>query len=82
MADKTITREDMQEGARQAVLDALDSYMQEVTGEGTARGWRDGDLPDLFLAVDAHINRVADRFALPDSKEAGSAFLKITNQDS
>lgn len=77
MQTKTISAEDFREGARQAVLKALDGYMRELTGSDKARGATDGDLPALFAGIDAHITRVADRFNDPESEEVGSAYLTI-----
>lgn len=75
--DKSIDKSDFIEGARAAVLSALDSYMRELTGCDNARGATDADLPALFDALDAHMERVAMRFSDPESQEIGSAFLSI-----
>lgn len=77
MREKTISAEDFKEGARQAVLKALDEYMREITDCDIALGARDSDLPHLFRALDAHMDRVAERFNHPQSIEAGSAFFYI-----
>lgn len=75
---KTITKAQLIDGARTAVLAALDEYMENVTGHIDARGWRDCDLPVLFAGLDAHMDRVAERFSNPESLEVGSAYLRIT----
>ncbi|MBP0633622.1 MULTISPECIES: hypothetical protein [unclassified Cupriavidus] len=76
MQTKTITAEAFREGAREAVLKALDGYMRELTCCDNARGATDGDLPALFAGIDAHMMRVAGRFN-PESEEVGSAYLTI-----
>ena len=77
MQTKTITAEAFRDGARQAVLKALDAYMRELTCCDNARGATDGDLPALFAGIDAHVTRVATWFNDPNSEEVGSAFLSI-----
>lgn len=77
MNTKTITQQEFNEGARTAVLAALDGYMRELTGTDNARGASDADLPALFLGLDAHMARVAARFNDPESEEAGSGALRI-----
>lgn len=74
---KTITLEEFNEGARAAVLAALDGYMRELTGCDNARGATDADLPALFAGLDTHMGRVASRFNALESTEAGSAALQI-----
>ena len=74
---KSIDKSDFIEGARAAVLIALDGYMRELTESYNARGATDADLPALFKALDAHMERVATRFNDPESQEIGSAFLSI-----
>lgn len=78
MQTKTISAEAFRDGAREAVLKALDAYMRELTCCDNARGATDGDLPALFAGIDAHMTRVAARFNNPDSEEVGSAFLSIS----
>ena len=77
MTAVTITQEQFLEGARSAVLEALDGYMRDLSGSERARGATDGDLPHLFAALDAHMLRVAKRFNDPHSQEVGSACLSI-----
>jgi hypothetical protein len=74
---KSIDKRAFVEGARAAVLSALDGYMRELTGSDNARGATDADLPALFKALDAHMDRVATRFNDPESQEIGSASLSI-----
>jgi hypothetical protein len=76
---KTITAVEFRDGARAAVLKALDTYMREVTGCDNARGARDSDHPQLFAAIDAHVGRVAERLNDPESEEIGSAYLSISS---
>ena len=78
MQTKTITQEQFIDGARTAVLAALDDYMRELTGSDNARGAKDADPPALFAGLDAHMGRVAARFNAPESQEVGSAYLSIT----
>lgn len=78
MQTTTITKEQFIEGARAAVLGALDNYMRDLTGSDNARGAMDADLPALFAGLDAHMGRVATRFNNPESTEIGSACLRIT----
>ena len=78
---KIIPEETFRDGAREAVLKALDKYMRKLTGEKMAHGWRDSDLPALFRGLDAHMDRVAVRFNDPQSKEVGSAFLSISHKE-
>lgn len=73
----TISQEQFLEGARSAVLAALDGYMRELSGSERARGASDADLPHLFAGLDAHMLRVAKRFNDPHSQEVGSACLSI-----
>lgn len=75
---KTITADEFRDGARDAVLKALDTYMLELTGCDNARGARDADLPKLFAGIDAHMDLVAARLNHPDSDEVGSAYLSIS----
>lgn len=77
MTTNKITKEDFIEGARSAVLAALDGYIQDLTGHEKACAWRDGDLTELFAGIDAHMGRVATRFNDPESREIGSADLSI-----
>lgn len=74
---KTIGADAFRDGARDVVLAALDTYMRTLTQSDRALGARDSDLPMLFAALDAHMDRVAARFNAPESKEVGSAFLSI-----
>ena len=74
---KSIDKSDFIEGARAAVLIALDGYMRDLTGSYNARGAADADLPALFKALDAHMERVATRLNDPESQEIGAAFLSI-----
>ncbi|CAB3754165.1 hypothetical protein [Paraburkholderia humisilvae] len=75
---KTVTADEFRDGARDAVLKALDKYMRELTGCDNARGARDADLPQLFAGIDGHMARVAERLNRPDSDEVGSAYLSIS----
>lgn len=77
MTIKTITQEEFNEGARAAVLAALDGYLRDLTGSDSARGAADADLPALFAGLDAHMARVAARINDPESEEVGSASLSI-----
>lgn len=77
MTRKEITKEEFIDGARAVVLGALDEYMRELTGSDNARGAADADLPDLFAALDKHMERVASRFNDPESQEVGSASISI-----
>lgn len=45
---------------RDAVLAALDAAAVELYGQERV-GWTDGDLPELFRAIDAQANRIFDR---------------------
>lgn len=72
-----MTAEDFKKGARDCVLEALDEYMRRVTGYANALGARDEDLPKLFPALDAHMDRVAARFNDPESKEPGSLHFSV-----
>lgn len=72
-----ISEEDFIDGARSAVLQALDGYMQDLTRSERAKGSNDADLPELFKALDAHMRRVAARFNDPESQEVGSAFFEV-----
>lgn len=77
MATKTISADQFRDGVRDAVLKALDEYVRELTDCDKALGARDSDLPELFAALDAHMDRVAARFNQPESAEPGSAFFRI-----
>ena len=77
MQTKAISTEAFRDGAREAVLKALDGYMRELTCSDNARGATDADLPALFAGIDAHMTRVAARFIDPNSEEVGSAYLSI-----
>ncbi|MBB5546695.1 hypothetical protein A8H39_01405 [Paraburkholderia fungorum] len=79
MQTKTISAEAFREGAREAVLHALDTYLRELTGCDNARGATDADLPALFAGIDAHTARVAARLNDANSQEVGSAFLSIVD---
>ena len=61
LRDQTISREKWIDEGRQAVLDALDEFTRISVGHVKARGWTDQELPDLFRAVDAHLNKIAER---------------------
>lgn len=74
---RRISHIDFRDGARTAVLTALDDYMQEMTGHANARGASDADLPALFAGLDAHMERLATRLNDPSSHEIGSAELLI-----
>lgn len=73
----SISYEDFRDGARSAVLNALDGYMRELTGCEHARGASDADLPALFGGLDKHLERLAARFNDPNSTEIGSAAIQI-----
>lgn len=73
----TVPESQFIDGARLAVLGALDGYMRVLTGCDNARGATDADLPELFSALDAHMRKVAKRFNDPESQEIGSAALKV-----
>lgn len=60
MAWQAINHDDVREVFRQHVLDALDAAGKLFTNEARA-GWTDQDLPALFKALDAQIERWADR---------------------
>ena len=77
MTAKTISAEQFRDGARDAVLKALDEYVRDLTECSKSMGARDEDLPALFAGIDAHMSRVAERFNAPDSSEPGSEFIKI-----
>ncbi|MGY6257279.1 hypothetical protein ACXIVK_27860 [Paraburkholderia caledonica] len=79
MQTKTISGEAFRDGARDAVLKALDTYVRDLTCCDNARGATDGDLPALFAGIDAHMARVAARFNDPNSQEVGSAYLSIAD---
>lgn len=77
MQTKRMSLEDFTSGMRDAVLEALDAYMHTVTDCDNAKGWRDSDLPELFVGIDGHAKRVAARFNDAESTEVGSANLSI-----
>lgn len=65
-----IPRDEWIEGGRQAILTALDNYVRETLEHSDAAGATDGDLPELFRAIDPHLVRLADRInegAIPGS---------------
>lgn len=78
MQTTTITQSQFIDGARAAVLAALDGYMRDLTGSDNARGASDADLPALFAGLDVHLGRIAARFNAPESQEVDSACLTIT----
>lgn len=53
---------------RAYVLDALDAWARERCGHYeyvrgiTGAGWKDADLPELFKTLDAHYQKLIDRF--------------------
>lgn len=51
---------DFQDGARDAVIKALDTYVEELTSI-SGQGWKDQELPALFRGLDAHTRTVAER---------------------
>ena len=63
--------DDVRETFREEVLTALDKAAKKYTGE-TNSGWTDQDLPEFFKALDAQIERIAERnnIALLDPIEA------------
>ena len=77
MSNIIISYREFRDGARDAVLEALDEYMRDITRCDKAIGARDSDLPDLFAGLDAHMAKIAARFNELDSAEPGSAFFKI-----
>jgi hypothetical protein len=60
MSFQAINRDDVREAFRLRLLEALDSAAQSLTGEPDC-GWTDSDLPHLFRALDAQIERWAER---------------------
>jgi hypothetical protein len=75
MEPKVISHDDWIEQGRKAVLDALDQYVRTTTQFGASRGWVDQELPNLFRAVDAHLDSIAERINL--GIEPGSLFVRI-----
>ena len=60
-----LNREDARDTFRQAVLEAMDKAAREIFGPAVTRndcGATDADLPQLFQALDAQLETVAERF--------------------
>lgn len=74
---QTMTLEDFVDQGRTLVLTALDAHVREVLRHPDARGWTDQELAGLLPAIEAHLETVARRIAIPSSREPGSANLKI-----
>lgn len=57
------SRTDLRDAARAAVLEALDRVFREsgLPFPKGREGALDGDLPDLFRPLDAHIDRLCSR---------------------
>ena len=75
-----ISKEDFIQKGRDFVLSAIDTYAQQATACGSAKGWRDRDLSKLIPSLDAHFSTLADRLADPESPEPGSANIVFTEQ--
>lgn len=74
-------REDLIEAARLKILTALDEFAQEDMPDLISIGALDRDLPELFKAVDAQVDRLIERsgFLMPDLPyEPG--FLMLTKK--
>lgn len=76
MNRRVVSIELLREKTRTAVLTALDECARELTGPA-AHGWADVDLPYLFPAIDAHLDRVVARFSDPESTEPESAIVRF-----
>lgn len=63
-------------GGRDVVLAALDNYVRETMSHHAASGATDADLPDLFRAIDAQLERLAAR--INDGLMPGSSGHKVT----
>lgn len=76
----SMTLDDFILAGRQVVLDALDEFIRDKLNHEKARGWTDGELPELFKGVDAHLKTVAGR--INKGEEPGSAnFSVYENED-
>lgn len=60
---------------RKAVLDALDTFVQDKLQHPDARGWIDAELPQLFEGIDTHLRAVADR--VNSGGEPGSVYVTV-----
>lgn len=74
---RKITREDWRNGLRNAVLAAMDEYVQERLGHPRALGATDNDLPSLFPCIDEHADRLAARINDPNGGVLGSYAVNI-----
>lgn len=77
-----LNRQDLRLGARDAVLAALDEWARGCGLPNLPAGQEgamDKDLPALFPALDAHVDRLIERsgFIMPDQPYA-EAFLRKT----
>lgn len=73
-----ILHDDWINGGRDAVIAALDNYVRETLSHHAARGATDADLPSLFRAIDAHLDRLAAR--INDGLMPGSKGFRVAVQ--
>lgn len=78
MSVRKIAREEFLDGARQAVVEAIDAYVQAQMADHRVHGYEDADLPKLFKAIDAHMEVIIARINAPDSTVPNSAFVQIS----
>lgn len=62
-----ITQDQFINGARDAVLDALDTYVRGLTGHAKTLGAKDAELPALFEGIDAHARLVHSRLVAAEA---------------
>ena len=58
---QVISQDQFVNGARDAVLDALDTYVRGLTGHPKTLGATDAELPALFEGIDKHARLVHAR---------------------
>lgn len=75
MPETVLPFSEFRENVRKAVLASLDQFTTEVMGTPKAHGWKDHELPALFLGVDAHACRLAER--INEGKMDNSAQIRI-----
>jgi len=75
MQSKVIAFSDFKDQVRNTLLNALDGYIAEVMETDRVQGWKDSELPHLFVGVDAQALALAQR--INAGEEVNSHFLRI-----
>ena len=75
MQPKVIAFSDFKDQLRNTQLNALDGFIAEVMETDRVQGWKDSELPNLFVGVDAQALALAQR--INAGEEVNSHFVRI-----